>query len=183
MDVVAIYFSGGKAAMEQYVLAQHGVKLDELAGESVDNAEALLELEERKIVTVQLENGNWCVLLGEISLVFDEEKTGQSLSAASKGGEVMMIFEQDVTGAAWIEYHKDGQLRRKWVAIEGELEANIGEPLNDFDAGKFGDEIDEDEGVPDIWEMVELAEGVTGIPWESLSAPGTVYQLPPEEAE
>ena len=180
MDVFAVYFSGGRDAMSQYLLAHHGVKLDELAGEEIDDAQSALELDEREIVTVQPEGSNWCVLLGDISLCFDEEP-GAHLSAASKGGEVMMIFTQDVTGGAWFEYHKGGQLRRKWMEVESEVEANIGEPLNEFDAEHFTDEIDEEEGPPDTWELVELAEAITGIPWDSLSAAGTLYKLPSKD--
>ena len=181
MDVFAVYFSSGRDAMAQYLLSHLGVKLDELSGEEIDDAQSALDLDEREIVTIQPEGSNWCVLLGDISLAFNEEKTEQCLSAASKGGEVLMILSQDVTGGAWFEYHKDGQLHRKWVEIESEVEANIGEPLNDFDAEHFTDEIDEEEGPPDTWELVELAEGITGIPWDDLSAPGTLYRLPAQE--
>ena len=183
MDAFVIYFSGGKAALDAYLLAQHGVKLDELAGEKVDDVNAEFEIGDWKIITFQPEGSDWHVLTGDIQLVFDEEKTGRSLSAASKDGEALMIFEQDVTGAAWFEYHKDGQLRRKWANIEGEVEANIGEPLNENDAKMLTDEVDQEEGAPDFWELEELAETVTGIDWERFSAPGTMYQMPPEDEE
>ena len=183
MDAFVIYFSGGKAALDAYLLAQHGVKLDELASEKVDNVNAEFEIGERKIITFQPEGSNWHVLTGDIELVFDEEKTGRSLAVASKGGEALMIFDQDVTGAAWFEYHKDGQLRRKWAEIESEVEANIGEPLNEYDAKMFTDEVDEEEGPPGIWELEELAQAVTGIAWERFSAPGVMYRMPPEDEE
>ena len=55
-----------------------------------------------------------------------------------------------------------------WQAAR--LEANIGEPLNEYDAKMFTDEVDEEEGPPGIWELEELAQAVTGIAWERFSA-------------
>ncbi|MBQ5459754.1 MAG: hypothetical protein IIT59_04490, partial [Rhodocyclaceae bacterium] len=61
MDVFAVYFSGGKDAMAEYLRAHHSFNLDRHSGEEIDDAEAELELDEGKIVTIQPEGSDWCV--------------------------------------------------------------------------------------------------------------------------
>ena len=48
MDVFAVYFSGGKDAMAEYLRAHHSFNLDRHSGEEIDDAEAELELDEGK---------------------------------------------------------------------------------------------------------------------------------------
>jgi hypothetical protein len=115
------------------------------------------------------ETDNWLVYAADINQVLEhEEKLTEKLSPLSKNTKLFMWLTQNVTGALWFEYHENGELKRKWFEIEGEVQSNIGAPLPEEVKGMFTSEEDED-GERDEREVIKVAEKITGINWETLT--------------
>ena len=176
-NLYAIFFSGGKKALAKYLLTRHGLDINASQGEKVPDALDEAENVDANQFVVRSPRGRWCVLMGSIDHCLDDGlgDIGEQLSAASEKGEVLLLTANDTSGGLWFEYHKNGQLKRRWLCADGEVEHNDGEPLNDFDAQTFGAEIDEEEGTPETDILVKIAELITGLAWATLSGSGTVY--------
>ena len=185
-DMYAIFFSGGRKAAAAFVQAQHGVNITKRRGKRVEDAlDAACDDDESQLILCA-PNRRWSVLMGSVAQVADEEgedtALSRHLSAASKtgkdgaGSEVLFICSQDTAGALWLEYHRNGECLRQWACADGEVLANTGAPLGELDARTFGAEIGED-GPPESGTLMELAEKITGIPWDALCTPGAVFAL------
>lgn len=176
MNLYVMYFSGNERQMREYLLQRYHLVLDKCPGKKVNNAlEAAIEADDSHLTVMASNTANWNVMMGNSAQCFDELLTDQ-LSAASKHGEILMMLSQDVTGGLWFEYHKDGDLRRQWICIEGEVHANIGRPLNDIDAENFTDCVDI-ENMPSFETLTKLAETITGVCFNDLQTSGIIYQI------
>ena len=180
-DICAIFFSGGRKAAAAFVQARYGMDITGQRGKRVvDALDAAGDADEGQFILCA-PSRRWNVLMGDVALADPEADDGISaqLSAASKttkDGQVLLIGAQDTAGVVWFEYHKGGELKRRWACAEGEVLSNDGAPLNDFDARTFGAEIGED-GAPESGTLAVLAEKITGIAWDALQKPGALFEL------
>lgn len=178
MDIFALFFSDFKE-LEKYVFDYYGIKIGENAEEVEDSLEAVLEADangENKLAVIKYQN--WGIFLVANVMQYEE---GQDFSPYSNNGELLMLLSQDTSGVLIFEYHKNGELKRRWSAVpsEEELEIeNFGEPLNDTDIFKDNYDLEEDEFYEiDIWSLVELVESITNIAWEETAKQGMLYNF------
>lgn len=113
-----------------------------------------------------LELQDWHVVLGDVG-PFLNEGLSTRLASLSKGGKVFCILAESTSGGLGFELHDGGRQLRRWLEVEGVVDANEGSPLQEEPAGLFTSEPDED-GARDFWAAVTLAEQVTGTSWDSL---------------
>ncbi len=115
----------------------------------------------------------WGVILCDSGIFIEREEIvenlSENLSTVSKECRLFFWLTQSVTGGLWFEYYENGESRRKWLEMEGEVIENEGIPLPQEPEGFFNGEEDE-EGERDEEKLLELADAVTGITTEEIFA-------------
>ena len=189
MGLYCVYFNdqfGGRAALAGYVQTRFGVQLGMdwggglPVGEHVSDAlDAALGADDGQFVVCTPHigsGGHWSVLMGgaQQCLEVNYGDIVAQLSAASAGGHVLLACP--LQAGAWFEYHTGGALQRRWAGASGVLHANMGVPLNSFDADFFGAYFDDD-AHEDSDILIELAHSATGISLDDLRAPGALCPI------
>lgn len=111
----------------------------------------------------------WGVIFCDSGVFLELEDALGKLSEVSDGRRVFFWLTQSTSGALWFEVHEDGELKRKWLEVEGEVEENEGIPLPQEPDGFFNSDEDE-EGVRDEDALFELSDAVTGVKTEEVFA-------------
>lgn len=123
--------------------------------------------------------GEWGVVWGEVMFAWhDFDAFPDALARASRnGGEALWWIVEDTSGGLGFALWRDGERVRAWMAVEGEVTDNAGEPLPGEPEGAFGDGFALFEG-PDEWAVAGVAGAVLGAPWEALAeAPYQGYRV------
>ena len=161
MDWIVIYF-WNLEALKSFL----GDKFKE--GKKVANsAQTIIEGEDNELVMVNC--GEKVALIGNISHYIDDEDFSQKLQKASINSEVLFLYSQDVIGCVMLEHYRNGEVLRQWISSEGEIESDIGD--NSLYNLPNAEELDEDND-PDFWDLVEIAEEITGIDWDLMEGEG-----------
>jgi hypothetical protein len=111
----------------------------------------------------------WGVIFCDSGVFLGLEDALGKLSEASKGRRLFFWLTQSASGGLWFEAHEDGELKRKWLEVEGEVEENEGTPLPQEPEGFFNSDEDE-EGERDEDALFELSDAVTGVSTEEVFA-------------
>ena len=115
--------------------------------------------------------GNWAVIFGDSDGFIDGEHFA-SITSYSKERSVFCWLTQSTCGGLWFELHRNNELRRKWIQIEGVVEMNFGEKLHEEASNVFTS--DPDSGEEE--EILDLAGRITGITDNQIfNIPFTVY--------
>lgn len=112
-----------------------------------------------------LELPEWHVVFGDVR-PFLEEGLSSRLSSLSKGGRVFCIIAESASGGLGFELHEHGCQVRRWLEVEGVVDANEGSPLPEEPIGLFTSEPDENDD-RDFWKAISIAECITGTRWDS----------------
>jgi hypothetical protein len=92
---------------------------------------------------------------------FLNEGLSKRLASLSKRGKIFCILAESTTGGLGFELHEGGRELRRWLEVEGVVDANEGSPLQEEPAGVFTRE-------RNFWAAVTLAGLVTGTSWDSV---------------
>lgn len=119
-----------------------------------DNTELLNLTVSQKLVF--LTNNDWIITFIDPSYCL-EKNFISTLTRLSKQTDIFMVLTQSITGGLWFEYHQQGELKRQWIEVEGEILSNLGEPISYESSFITKESYERNE-----WELFDMIKQVTG---------------------
>ena len=128
------------------------------------------------LIGVTARNG-WGVLFAD-SGPFLDGQVFEQLRTLSMERDIFCWLTQSASAGLWFEFHRKGERIRKWLEVEGVVEANEGAPLA-IEPGDFFDSTQDRRG-RDEWSLVALAGTLTGISEDlQFDMPFAVFEMTP----
>lgn len=111
---------------------------------------------------IYLTASDWIITLLDPEFCFNESFT-LTLSNFSKNINIFYALSQDVTGGLWFEYHQQGELKRQWIELEGNIVSSMGD-FTLLEQSFVSQECYE----RDTWEIFKLVHDITGFDLSTL---------------